>query len=148
MGGPLRRASFLFASLCVSSMKRCARCKETKEISQFYSNKSRPDSRDDWCKSCRKAYRKSHPKSYSAEYQRKRKLKLYGMTEEEWQRLSKLPCPICLKTGQTMCIDHDHTTGKARGVLCSGCNRALGLLGDSIESVERARAYLNILTTM
>lgn len=38
--------------------------------------------------------------------------------------------------------DHDHTTGEFRGWLCSSCNMAIGLLGDSIEGVKKALAYL------
>ena len=39
-------------------------------------------------------------------------------------------------------IDHDHATGKVRGILCASCNTALGRLGDSVESLERAVKYL------
>jgi hypothetical protein len=38
--------------------------------------------------------------------------------------------------------DHDHVTGKFRGWLCDRCNRGIGLLGDNIESLERALEYL------
>ena len=40
------------------------------------------------------------------------------------------------------CVDHDHKTGKVRGVLCSKCNTAIGKLGDTLEGVERAAEYL------
>lgn len=61
-------------------------------------------------------------------------------------------CAICLtpprkrhsrsdKT-QDFCIDHDHETGKPRGLLCDSCNRAIGLLGDSPERLRAAAAYL------
>ena len=39
-------------------------------------------------------------------------------------------------------VDHDHTSGKYRGYLCIGCNMGIGQLGDSIEGLERALAYL------
>jgi hypothetical protein len=45
-------------------------------------------------------------------------------------------------THEILCIDHCHTTGKIRGVLCRGCNRSLGMLGDDIPSIERLLAYL------
>lgn len=41
-----------------------------------------------------------------------------------------------------MCVDHDHETGKVRGVLCRGCNGALGKFGDTVAGVRRALAYL------
>lgn len=40
------------------------------------------------------------------------------------------------------CVDHDHETGKVRGVLCHSCNTGIGLLGDNIEILEKAIEYL------
>jgi hypothetical protein len=42
-----------------------------------------------------------------------------------------------------MCIDHCHTTGKVRGLLCHACNRALGNFGDNIANLEQAIIYLS-----
>lgn len=39
-------------------------------------------------------------------------------------------------------VDHNHTTGKVRGLLCSGCNTAIGLLKDCPVLVSKAEAYL------
>jgi Recombination endonuclease VII len=39
-------------------------------------------------------------------------------------------------------LDHDHTTGAFRGWLCKECNMAIGKLGDTLDGIERARAYL------
>ena len=38
-------------------------------------------------------------------------------------------------------LDHDHKTGEFRGWLCGGCNRAFGLLGDSIDGVQNLLDY-------
>lgn len=45
-------------------------------------------------------------------------------------------------TGGRLVIDHDHTTGQLRGLLCNGCNTALGKFQDSISGLERAIDYL------
>lgn len=41
-----------------------------------------------------------------------------------------------------LCLDHCHSTTKFRGWLCHRCNLGIGLLGDSIEGIDKARAYL------
>lgn len=75
----------------------------------------------------------------------------YGLTVEEYQKMidkNNSACYICdeVKTGTNcrngLCVDHDHKTGKNRGLLCHSCNRAIGLLGDSIEKLKKAIIYL------
>lgn len=55
-------------------------------------------------------------------------------------------CAICKKPMESvrrrMNIDHCHDTNEVRGILCSGCNTGLGHLGDNIEGLQRAIAYL------
>jgi hypothetical protein len=54
-------------------------------------------------------------------------------------------CGICgtpPKAGRRHAIDHDHATGLVRGLLCHRCNVALGGLGDSVEGLQAAIAYL------
>ena len=43
-----------------------------------------------------------------------------------------------------LCLDHDSATGRVRGVLCSGCNTALGLFRHNIAFLERAITYLTV----
>jgi hypothetical protein len=66
-------------------------------------------------------------------------------------------CQLCGSTGFTMdssrydsglVIDHCHTTGVVRGMLCHNCNRALGLLQDDTTLLKRAITYLERATTI
>jgi hypothetical protein len=54
-------------------------------------------------------------------------------------------CRICggvNKNGSRLCVDHDHTNGKIRGLLCKRCNTLLGLCGDSVEILMSMISYL------
>jgi Autographiviridae endonuclease VII len=75
--------------------------------------------------------------------------KLYGLTQEQFIILSASQqdcCKICkIHVSKTrypnLCVDHDHTTGKIRGLLCDNCNRGIGLMGDTLENLESAVIY-------
>jgi len=71
----------------------------------------------------------------------------YGITEEEYDALlakQEGRCAVCRGIPETrMPVDHDHNTGRVRGLLCQNCNRALGLMGDNVEALRRAVAYLS-----
>jgi hypothetical protein len=71
----------------------------------------------------------------------------YGLTVEQIDEMAAGGCEICgtFEWGgrwNRPCVDHDHITGKVRGVLCSECNNGLGKLGDSVERLEAAIRYL------
>jgi hypothetical protein len=53
-------------------------------------------------------------------------------------------CAICKKhiDLDNSAIDHNHSTGEFRGVLCKQCNRALGMFGDSVSTLRNAVEYL------
>jgi hypothetical protein len=52
------------------------------------------------------------------------------------------PCELCGRTNQQLLFDHCHTTLKHRGWLCNSCNKGIGLLGDTVESLEKVVLYL------
>jgi len=67
-------------------------------------------------------------------------LRRYKLTEEEWEKLPK-KCEACGST-ERLHIDHDHDTGKVRGILCGPCNSALGYLNDRAERVYWLYRYI------
>ena len=53
-------------------------------------------------------------------------------------------CAICTKPFPgRIAIDHDHRTGRVRGLLCTSCNTGIGKLGDDPELLLRAISYLS-----
>jgi hypothetical protein len=51
-------------------------------------------------------------------------------------------CDFCEKH-RKLCLDHDHLTGRFRGWLCSPCNTAFGVFGDTVEGLLRGIDYVN-----
>lgn len=83
---------------------------------------------------------------------RRELLKKYGLTPETFSELigkQLNACGICkrqmtMRIGQpnTLNVDHDHATGKVRGLLCGNCNRMIGLGRDDLKVLQGAVMYL------
>jgi len=88
--------------------------------------------------------------NYTTDKRRKHHLKhKYNLTMEEYVEIFEaqgMKCAICgsdnSKRSKDWCVDHDHKTGKVRGILCYGCNSALGFFEDNTSILERAINYL------
>jgi hypothetical protein len=75
--------------------------------------------------------------------------RMYGMTLDEYDQMLAAQsngCAICGKSpeenGKRLAVDHNHNTGEVRGLLCQGCNTALGLLNDNPATLRLATSYL------
>ena len=144
----------------VGVTKRCPGCGEEKPIVQFSVCKSgrragRPVAR---CRLCRTRDQKAWRARDTSIYRRiewKSKLKRhYGLAVEGYYLLLKEQgggCALCgtldptvgAKGRRTMFdVDHCHATGKVRGLLCTRCNRLVGLANDNHTTAERLVAYL------
>ena len=82
---------------------------------------------------------KRHPRYW---YQAKKRYKVTKSQVLAQLVKQKGGCAICGRADRGMHIDHDHTTGKFRGLLCHHCNRGLGYFGDSMAGLEKALEYL------
>lgn len=90
------------------------------------------------CKPCNREY---HRVNYKHTY----RLRTYGITEEQYQEMLKRQdgkCAICDSPDKKLVIDHDHLTGKVRGLLCNQCNKGIGSLQDKIWVILGAVNYL------
>lgn len=75
-----------------------------------------------------------------------------GLTTEQFDAMvsaQENSCAICGKPGEVehhglLSIDHDHSTGVVRGLLCDSCNVGLGRFGDDLDRLEKAAAYLRL----
>jgi hypothetical protein len=101
------------------------------------------------CRICRNLM----AKDYNAQYKVKHPMywrnlhlkKAFGISSEDQEKKLQEQdgrCDICRRALVEPHVDHDHETNQLRALLCGSCNRALGLLQDSIPVVESALAYL------
>jgi hypothetical protein len=107
---------------------RCGRCKEYKPLSEFSKGRSKGGS--GWyCKDC--------AREYNLKYK-------YGLSKEKYEKMYNEQggkCLICQNHFDVLYTDHRHG-GDVRGLLCSKCNTAIGLLGDDPAIIARASEYL------
>jgi len=146
----------------------CSNCHKNKTKKHFWVRKDTKLGYETQCKECRKKIEK--PCDGKKKYSRWKELHgkncpiirknsflkfNFGITLEQYNILLEKQsgvCSICKKkekqkhhiTGKrkSLTVDHDHKLNKIRGLLCSNCNRALGLFGDSLENIKCAVKYL------
>jgi hypothetical protein len=146
-------------------MKTCSKCREAKRESDFTRNATKPDGLDVHCRACKRTrnrhWRDAHSESlkqYYADYRAahpnhgrdshlKRKYGLGGVAAFDSMLVTQGGrCAICGtdKPGGagTFSVDHDHTTGAVRGLLCTNCNQGIGHLKDDIAILQAALEYL------
>ena len=129
------------------SDKQCTKCHETKPKAEFYKT-GKGDKRHGSCKTCFKA-----KVAAGKDPKRERDLglqRLYGITSEDYTEMLESQGGVCGKCKcsppnhrkKFLAVDHCHKTGQVRGLLCDNCNRGIGLLGDTVESLNEAVEYL------
>ena len=122
--------------------RKCYFCGETKVIEEFTRNKNRGYGYDYVCKEC------------SVIKGRRNTLKKkYGLSKKEFEKIKEVQgdvCAICGKPEEQqragkireLSVDHDHKTGKVRGLLCSKCNIGLGVFRENISILLNAIKYI------
>lgn len=140
--------------------KICTVCRLPKALYEYHKSKATKDGYGYRCKSCdyqaRIKYRTERKLQFQALTRKEYRKRVYGITSDDFDKLwlnQQGKCPICDKeltdglgikhAPSKAVIDHCHDTGKIRGILCTMCNKGLGLLGDNKDAITRALHYLN-----
>lgn len=98
------------------------------------------------------AFQKKAPRQYSKRERDSWSMKYrFGIYLDDYEKIHDAQgglCAICRRQsdhGIRLSVDHDHSTGMIRGLLCRECNSGLGFFRDSPELLVRAIAYLGIM---
>jgi len=135
-------------------MKKCIKCGVEKPLTEFNKRTDTGRYRND-CKQCRgkenlkryhtkKTTKEAHSRASLKHYLKKR----YDLTVEQYEQMledQNHRCAICREPetqGRRLAVDHDHSTGKVRSLLCQSCNTAIGKLKDDPELIRRAAEYV------
>jgi len=121
----------------------CRRCSMSLPIDEFYirgKTKTGKQLYASYCKPCTVDNRPS-------DYAHRSTCKKYGLTPDQYSQMLEQQgggCAICGVTpnGKRLAVDHCHTTGKVRGLLCSPCNTGLGVFKDNTDLLHNAVKYL------
>lgn len=101
-----------------------------------------PKTAEQKAKYCRQWRKSNESHVRDREYQKR-----FGITLEDYEALLRAQnglCAICSKPCNRgrLSVDHDHLTGKVRGLLCRRCNVAIGMFSDNPEWIKKAEVYL------
>ncbi len=122
--------------------QRCSECEKSEALARYHANPVHHQKKT-------QAWRKANPERVAGS-QRKLALKRYGLSEGDFDRLLRAQSFVCAICGtdqpggirKRFHVDHNHATGKVRGLLCGKCNLGLGLFNDSLDLLEKAAAYI------
>ena len=137
--------------MATDSLRTCKDCnltaKTEEELNLFVICKRHTHNRRNLCYKCEnKRENKWRAKNGDSILRKRRKHyaeKVYGTTYEKYQErmASSDKCEVC-GSKDKLCYDHDHKNMQFRGVLCNKCNRSIGILGDTVESIQKVLFYL------
>jgi len=131
--------------------KVCGMCRVEKVASEFSPNRSANDGLQGRCKPCASKgameWNKAHPEQFRRNQRNSAIRRQFGLESEQYDRLLAKQghaCAICKTPPGRLClaVDHNHETGRVRGLLCTRCNMALGLLGEDPALLRAMTAYL------
>lgn len=148
-----KRTCWMEARLAPQSGRVCTTCGVYKLATEFKENKKgRLHSHCRPCCRLREQARRERDAVRVKGIKRTQLLNSHGLTDAGYQLLLEKQgyvCAICRLQNprhngehQHLLVDHDHATGRVRGLLCNPCNRGLGLLKDDPSRLASAIRYL------
>ena len=127
---------------------QCKECRNAKYKEYYHSNIDKMKEKRENTKEYRKEYYSDPERKF--QYRKRYIEREFGIKYEQYDKMLEAQegvCTICGKpetkpNAKYLAVDHNHETGVIRGLLCNNCNRALGLLGDNVETLQNAINYL------
>lgn len=120
----------------------CIDCGHRKPLIQFNKDKTKRFGRRYYCKDCQSERGKLYVVPvHTSEFKRARYvMQTHGITLQEYDMMMSRSCEICGE--ESSHLDHDHVTGKLRGVLCHKCNVGIGHFNDDPARLHVAAVYI------
>lgn len=146
--------------------KTCTKCLTLKFVFDFHKSKQTKDGFTHWCKDCKSKSTKAYALANKKQVESKQKewrnnnprnvksinlKRRYGITIDQYESMLEKQnscCAICKSISPNrldidyFLVDHDHKTGKIRGLLCDPCNKGLANFKDSQINLTRAIEYI------
>ena len=128
--------------------KICSKCKVEKPLKEFSKRYDRAIGVRSNCKECQRkidAYKRTTDKGKSKYRSSSWKRQGINITYNEYKvkyEVVKGCCEICNKQLPSLCVDHNHSTGKIRGLLCTACNLGIEKFQESVSVLNSAVSYL------
>jgi len=138
----------------ISKKRRASNIEKSRQLDKvYYSNKielKRESARNSYYRNRSEKINKMKIvyNNNKQKYKSKALFKKYGITLIQYNDMrvaQNFSCSICKKQekGKSLSVDHCHKTGNIRGLLCSNCNTAIGLLMDDCSIIDSASAYVS-----
>lgn len=127
---------------------RCSLCREVKPLAAFTRSRAKASGWHAHCKPCHHAQTKESAERLHGSTRDLHLKRRYGLTSADVDRLVEAQggtCALC-RERPAQHVDHDHLTGRVRGVLCSCCNQGLGNFRDRADVLRQAIDYLERTT--
>jgi len=149
-------------------MKTCTHCKLTKPLTEFNKRSGQKDGLNYRCRSCANAatrlseakkrpqiqltnseWKKKNPEKVKKDNRKWRLKNHYGLTEDQYDEMflnQEGRCAICQRhrdeLKEVLAVDHNHSTGKVRQLLCRPCNSVLGYIKEDVDIALNLVEYI------